>query len=99
MVSIVHGIRRGRQPLQCIWSLTPGWTTVFGMTATVSAPVAGSWIDRTAVITDGPGHQVVNPATGEAVAQLALATRADVDRAVTAARRYYNQSYDRGGAG
>ena len=57
------------------------------MTATVTAQVAGSWIDGTAVTTSGPPHRVENPATGEAVAELALASPADVDSAVAAARR------------
>ncbi|MGV0786938.1 gamma-aminobutyraldehyde dehydrogenase [Mycolicibacterium sp. XJ2] len=57
------------------------------MTATsVSTSVAGSWIDGAAVATDGAAFQVVNPATGEAVAEYAVATPADVDAAVASAR-------------
>ncbi|MFV9634107.1 gamma-aminobutyraldehyde dehydrogenase [Mycobacterium neumannii] len=57
------------------------------MTATsVSTSVAGSWIDGAAVATDGAAFQVVNPATGEAVADYAVATPADVDAAVASAR-------------
>ena len=56
------------------------------MTATVSTSVAGSWIDGAPVITGGGLHQVINPATGEAVADYALASPADVDRAVASAR-------------
>src|SRR5215212_4364174 len=56
------------------------------MTATVSASVAGSWINGAAVITGGANHQVINPANGDVVAELALATAADVDTAVAAAR-------------
>jgi betaine-aldehyde dehydrogenase len=56
------------------------------MTATVSTSVASSWIDGAPVITGGGLHQVINPATGEAVADYALATPADVDRAVASAR-------------
>src|SRR6201991_2572669 len=56
------------------------------MTTTVSASVAGSWIDGSAVVTGGPTHQVVNPATGDVVAELALATPTDVDAAVASAR-------------
>nr|WP_090279566.1 gamma-aminobutyraldehyde dehydrogenase [Mycolicibacterium komanii]CRL75510.1 NAD-dependent aldehyde dehydrogenase [Mycolicibacterium komanii] len=57
------------------------------MTATsVSTSVAGSWIDGAAVTTGGPAHQVVDPATGEAVAEYALATPVDVDSAVASAR-------------
>ena len=44
------------------------------MTATVSASVAGSWINGAAVVTGGANHQVINPATGDVVAELALAT-------------------------
>ena len=56
------------------------------MTATVSASVAGSWINGAAVVTGGANHQVINPANGDVVAELALATPADVDAAVAAAR-------------
>ncbi|KUI09034.1 gamma-aminobutyraldehyde dehydrogenase [Mycolicibacterium acapulense] len=57
------------------------------MTATsVSTSVAGSWIDGAAVATDGAAFQVVNPATGEAVAEYAVATPDDVDTAVASAR-------------
>ncbi|MEX0580936.1 MAG: gamma-aminobutyraldehyde dehydrogenase [Mycobacterium sp.] len=45
-----------------------------------------SWIDGVAVSTDGPRHQVINPATGRSVAELALATPLDVDLAVASAR-------------
>lgn len=38
------------------------------------------------MVTDGSRHQVINPATGAVVAELALATPADVDRAVASAR-------------
>ena len=56
------------------------------MTVTVSATVAGSWINGAAVATGGALHQVINPATGAVVTELALATPADVDAAVAAAR-------------
>ena len=56
------------------------------MTVTVSASVAGSWINGAAVVTGGANHQVINPANGDVVAELALATPADVDAAVAAAR-------------
>ena len=59
------------------------------MTATVrqkSASVAGSWIAGAAVVTAGAEHRVINPADGSTVAQIALATPADVDTAVGAAR-------------
>ena len=57
------------------------------MTVTVSASVAGSWIDGAAVVTGGARHQVINPATGDVVAELALAMPTDVDVAVAAARK------------
>jgi len=53
---------------------------------TVSAQAASSWIDGAPVVTGGGVHQVVNPADGSTVAELALATPADVDRAVASAR-------------
>ncbi|STZ57851.1 gamma-aminobutyraldehyde dehydrogenase [Mycolicibacterium tokaiense] len=55
------------------------------MTA-VSAAVASSWINGAPVHTAGPLHTVINPADGAAVAQLSLATPADVDIAVASAR-------------
>jgi betaine-aldehyde dehydrogenase len=48
--------------------------------------MASSWIDGAEVITAGDVHQVINPATGNVVADYALATPADVDIAVTSAR-------------
>jgi betaine-aldehyde dehydrogenase len=48
--------------------------------------VAGSWIDGAAVMTGGALHRVVNPANGSTVAEMALATPADVDLAVASAR-------------
>ena len=57
------------------------------MTVTYSASVAGSWIDGAAVITGGAPHQVINPATGDVVAECALATPADVDTAVAVGPR------------
>jgi betaine-aldehyde dehydrogenase len=53
---------------------------------TVPTTLAGSWIDGAPVVTAGGVHQVVNPADGSTVAELALATPADVDRAVASAR-------------
>ncbi|CAM4294720.1 Gamma-aminobutyraldehyde dehydrogenase [Mycobacterium basiliense] len=55
------------------------------MTATMS--VAGSWVNGGARSTTGRPHAVVNPANQETVAELTLATPADVDGAVAAARR------------
>ena len=59
------------------------------MTATISASVAGSWINGAAVVTRGANHQVINPATGDVVAELALATPGDVDELM---RRYESLS-------
>ncbi|MCT7660792.1 gamma-aminobutyraldehyde dehydrogenase [Mycobacterium deserti] len=56
------------------------------MTGSVSTSVASSWIDGTAVATGGGLHQVINPATGDPVAEYALASPADVDAAVASAR-------------
>ncbi len=48
--------------------------------------IPSSWIDGVAVSTDGPHHEVINPATGRSVAELRLATAVDVDLAVASAR-------------
>ena len=48
--------------------------------------IASSWIDGAPVSTAGASHDVINPATGDIVAQMALATAADVDVAVASAR-------------
>src|ERR1700736_4826210 len=56
------------------------------MTATITTSVAGSWINGAPVITGGTLHQVINPATGEATADYAMATPADMDRAAASAR-------------
>ncbi|MFM9035222.1 MAG: gamma-aminobutyraldehyde dehydrogenase [Mycobacterium sp.] len=48
--------------------------------------ISSSWIDGAPVNTAGVRHQVINPATGDVVAELALATPADVDLAVASAR-------------
>lgn len=56
------------------------------MGVAVSSSVASSWIDGAAVVTGGGAHRVVNPANGAVVAEMALATPADVDVAVAAAR-------------
>jgi len=57
------------------------------MIARVSTSVAGSWIDGAPVVTGGGLYQVINPATGEAVADYALAAPADVDRGKNARQR------------
>lgn len=48
--------------------------------------IASSWIDGAPLTTGGPRHQVINPADGSVVAELALAQAGDVDAAVAAAR-------------
>ena len=48
--------------------------------------IASSWIDGAPVLTGGGRHQVINPADGSVVAELALATPGDVDIAVASAR-------------
>jgi betaine-aldehyde dehydrogenase len=57
-----------------------GSATVWGMTK------ASSWINGGAVATAGHDFKIVNPANGSVVAEYALATTADVDAAVAAAR-------------
>ncbi len=56
------------------------------MTAAHTVTLAGSWIDGSAVHTQGPRHQVIDPATGLPVAEYALAQPADVEAAVASAR-------------
>ena len=48
--------------------------------------IASSWINGADADTGGPTHHVIDPATGNAVADYALATPADVDAAVASAR-------------
>ena len=48
--------------------------------------IASSWIDGAPLTTAGARHQVINPADGSIVAELALAAPGDVDLAVAAAR-------------
>ena len=48
--------------------------------------IASSWIDGAPVLTGGDRHAVINPADGSVVAELALATPADVDLAIASAR-------------
>jgi betaine-aldehyde dehydrogenase len=48
--------------------------------------ISSSWIDGAPVTTSGGRHSVINPATGEQVVEMALATPADVDVAVASAR-------------
>ncbi|MGV0813183.1 gamma-aminobutyraldehyde dehydrogenase [Mycolicibacterium boenickei] len=55
----------------------------------VAVNVTSSWINGAPVATTGDTHQIIDPATGQAVADYALATPADVDNAVDAARRAF----------
>lgn len=54
---------------------------------TTPVTLAGNWINGGPDGAAGPQHTVINPANQNPVAELALATPADVDRAVAAARR------------
>ena len=56
------------------------------MTVADTVTSAGSWIDGAPVTTGGALHQVINPATGAPVAEIALAQAGDVDAAVASAR-------------
>lgn len=55
----------------------------------VALNVTSSWISGAPVATAGPVHQIIDPATGKTVADYSLATPADVDNAVAAARRAF----------
>ena len=48
--------------------------------------IPGSWINGAAARTSGAPFEIINPATGAVAATYALATPADVDAAVAAAR-------------
>src|SRR5512135_3283413 len=48
--------------------------------------IGGQWVDSS----DGKTFDTVNPATGEVLTQIAAATQADVERAVTAARKAFD---------
>ncbi|MFN3006188.1 gamma-aminobutyraldehyde dehydrogenase [Mycolicibacterium wolinskyi] len=52
----------------------------------VAVNVASSWINGAPASTTGPTHSIIDPATGNTVAEYALGTPADVDTAVAAAR-------------
>ncbi|MET4431804.1 MULTISPECIES: gamma-aminobutyraldehyde dehydrogenase [unclassified Mycolicibacterium] len=49
--------------------------------------MASSWIDGREVLTGGPTHKIINPATGDVVNEYALATPTEVDTAVASARK------------
>src|SRR5512138_789509 len=48
--------------------------------------VGGQWLDAS----DGKTFETINPATGEVLTQIAAGTKADVDRAVAAARKAFD---------
>ncbi|ABK71967.1 gamma-aminobutyraldehyde dehydrogenase [Mycolicibacterium smegmatis] len=52
----------------------------------MAVKVASSWINGASVETSGETHQIIDPATGKSVSEYNLATAADVDTAVAAAR-------------
>jgi aldehyde dehydrogenase (NAD+) len=60
-------------------------TTSGTSTSDLLPPVPTHWIDGHTVPFQGPGIDVVNPATGEVIASVPEGTAEDVDRAVTAA--------------
>ncbi|MGW4097648.1 gamma-aminobutyraldehyde dehydrogenase [Mycobacterium sp. NPDC004974] len=55
----------------------------------VAVNVTSSWINGAPVATAGGTHQIIDPATGRPVVDYALATPADVDNAVDAARKAF----------
>jgi len=57
--------------------------------ATAAKAELRNFIGGEPVEAEGGGEDVVNPATGEAIATAPLSTKADVDRAVAAARRAF----------
>ncbi|MGH9651486.1 MAG: aldehyde dehydrogenase family protein, partial [Terriglobales bacterium] len=48
--------------------------------------IGGHWVDSS----DGKTFDTINPATGEVLTQIAAATPADVERAVAAARKAFD---------
>src|SRR3954464_7275643 len=59
------------------------------MSTTTAVPTLKNFIDGALVDAEGEAEAVLNPATGEELARAPLSTRADVDRAVGAARRAF----------
>ena len=49
--------------------------------------VAGEWVDAV----EGDNQDVINPATGETIAQVPRGSQADVDRAVEAAKKAFEE--------
>jgi betaine-aldehyde dehydrogenase len=59
------------------------------MSTTTAVPTLKNFIDGALVDAEGDTDAVLNPATGEELARAPLSTKADVDRAVAAARRAF----------
>jgi len=57
-----------------------------GLSSVSATRIPGSWINGTVAQSSGAPFEVINPATGAVAATYALATPADVDAAVAAAR-------------
>lgn len=57
-----------------------------GLSSVSATQIPGSWINGTVAQSSGAPFEVINPATGAVAATYALATPADVDAAVAAAR-------------
>src|SRR3977135_1491917 len=52
--------------------------------------IGGEWVDGSG----SESQQVINPATGEVIAEVPKGTEADVDRAVKAARKAYTEWFE-----
>ena len=52
--------------------------------------VGGEWVDAA----EGGTMEVINPATGDTIAEVPRGTQADVDRAVEAAKKAYEEWRD-----
>src|SRR3954465_13376281 len=61
--------------------------------STTTAPLQNFIDGEFAAAADGATDSVVNPATGEEIAQVAASTQADVDRAVAAARAAFDAGW------
>src|SRR6266851_3258738 len=81
------------EPSPCSWSTTMSTATA-GKARTVKAPkvkqqqplfIGGRWLDSVS----GKTFPTVNPATGETICQVAEGDKADVDLAVKAARKAF----------
>jgi betaine-aldehyde dehydrogenase len=61
------------------------------MSTTTAVPTLKNFVDGAFVDAEGDAEPVINPATGEVLAHAPNSTRADVDRAVAAARRAFEK--------